>query len=51
MNNNISTINNTESSFDRLRKSDKRLKLVLAAVLFIASLAAVMVIIGSLNSK
>lgn len=50
MNNNIITIENMEKSLDRLQKSDKRLKLALAAVVFIVSLATAMVIIGSLNS-
>ena len=39
-----------EKSFERLQKSDKRLKLVLAAVFFIVSPATAMVIIASLNS-
>lgn len=49
MNNDVSMLRNIES-LERLRKSDKRLKLVLAAVLFIVSLATAMVIIGSINS-
>lgn len=50
MNNPNSAISNIESSIERLRKSDRRLKLVLAAVLFIVSLATAMVVIGSINS-
>lgn len=50
MNNNISALTNTESAIERLRKSDKRLKMVLAEVFFIVSLATAMVIIASLNS-
>jgi cytochrome c biogenesis protein CcdA len=50
MNNNFITMNNAESSLERLRKSDRRLKLVLAAVFFIVGLATVMVVIGSINS-
>ncbi|HSW54411.1 MAG TPA: hypothetical protein VLH59_04915 [Ignavibacteriaceae bacterium] len=50
MNNKSTTIENMEKSLDRLRKSDKRLKLVLAAVIFIVSAATAMVIIASLNS-
>ncbi|MCU0414308.1 MAG: hypothetical protein MUE91_07915 [Ignavibacteriaceae bacterium] len=49
MNNDVSMLRNIES-LERLRKSDKRLKLVLAAVLSIVSLATAMVIIGSINS-
>jgi hypothetical protein len=39
-----------ESSIERLQKSDRRLKLVLAAVFLIIGLATAMVIIGSINS-
>jgi len=50
MNNNSTTIENKENSLNQLRRSDKRLKLVLAAVFFIVSLATAMIIIASLNS-
>jgi len=49
MNNNISMLRNIES-LERLRKIDKRLKLAMATVFFIVSVATAMVIIASLNS-
>ena len=39
-----------EKSLEQFQKSDKRLKLALAAVFFIVSAATAMVIIASLNS-
>lgn len=50
MNNRDLVIGDMKKSIERLRKSDRQLKLFMAVVLLIVSLATAMVIIGSINS-